>query len=216
LIPRSVIDPLLEEFSLAGWGLDKVILDERNDSKPLDLVPQKFRKQPNKEVTITKAVLSASIIVLLALVFFLPMLWWDSKSEELEVSIKAISKEVKEVAQIREDIEKLEKESNFLEQRKHRDPALIDTLEELSGVLPDNAWLNGLQFRDKRLVIQGQSISAAALIEKLEASDYFEHVNFISPVTKDPMTGTERFQIATDVINGRFSGKVTPKTNQTN
>ena len=83
----------------------------------------------------------------------------------------------------------------------------IDALEELSRVIPDGTWLNGLQFNNRRIIIQGQSPSASSLIQRIEASAFFQNVSFVSPVTKDTANGLERFQIAADAANGRFSEK---------
>jgi general secretion pathway protein L len=60
---------------------------------------------------------------------------------------------------------------------------------------------------NRRIIIQGQSPSASSLIQGIETSAFFHNVSFVSPVTKDTSNGLERFQIASDVVNGRYSEK---------
>jgi general secretion pathway protein L len=105
---------------------------------------------------------------------------------------------------LRQDAEKLSREASFLTKRKRSEPAMVDVINELSRVIPNNTWLYGLQYKDRRLVIQGQSPSASSLIAVMEASPYLHNTSFVSPVTKDVSSGFERFQIASQVLNGRF------------
>jgi general secretion pathway protein L len=82
---------------------------------------------------------------------------------------------------------------------------MVDMLNELTRVIPDQTSLYGLQYRDRKLVIQGRSPAASSLIELIEASPYFKNTSFVSPVIKDIASGQERFQIASEAVNGRSS-----------
>ena len=121
--------------------------------------------------------------------------------------MRKVSKTAKEVETLRQQVEDLVHQTRFLQQKKRTEPAMVDMLKELTDVMPDQTWLNGLQYRDHRLVMQGQSPSASALIGLIEASPFFRNTSFVSPVTKDMASGLERFQIASEVVNGRFSEK---------
>ncbi|NJD07458.1 MAG: PilN domain-containing protein, partial [Methylococcaceae bacterium] len=98
-------------------------------------------------------------------------------------------------------------EQGFLSRKKLTEPTMLDMLNDLTKVMPDDTWLNGLQYRDRKVTIQGQSPAASSLIERIEASAFFKNTSFVSPVTKDVASGQERFQITSEVTNGGLSEK---------
>lgn len=77
-------------------------------------------------------------------------------------------------------------------------PGLVPVWEELSRILPDGAWLQGLTMRDARVQIEGNARNAEALIATLEDSPLFRNVKFAAPVI-DQQTAGSRFVIAFDL-----------------
>jgi general secretion pathway protein L len=207
LTPRHKLDLILDELAAQGFRPDRVDVDSAAAGPDLDLLPDKFRapkSQLPKRLTLAAAAL---LFFLAAAVLVLPIVKNKSLMETLQHEVKTASKVAQEVQSLREDAEKLANENGFLAQRKRQEPAMVDMLEELSKVIPDQTSLNGLQYRDRKVIIQGQSPAASALIELMEASPYFKNTSFVSPVTKDISNGQERFQIASEVVNGRSSEK---------
>lgn len=207
LIPKEKLDALLDELALGGWQPDAV--DPAGDPVPAghNLLPEKYRPVRSRWPHILNGTLAGLAVILLATLLVLPVLIQQSLVEQLEQEVKKASKVATEVESLRQEADKLMHETHFLVEKKRTEPVLLDALEELTRVIPDKTWLNGLQFKDRRIVMQGQSPSASSLIELIEASDYFKNTSFVSPVTKDTASGLERFQIASDVVNGRFSKK---------
>jgi len=74
----------------------------------------------------------------------------------------------------------------------------IALIDEMSRILPDDTWLTRVDIAGREIQVQGQSLSAAALIELLEKSPVFENVRFRSPVTQVPRTEAERFHLSAD------------------
>lgn len=207
LVPRQKLDIVLDELSALGWRPDRVDVDSGTDGLGYDLLPEQFRA-PADRLPKNLAIASAALLFLLALaVVSLPILKNRSLVAELQQQVKTVGKIASEVQTLREDAEKLTNENGFLLQKKHKEPVMVDMLDELTKVIPDQTSLNGLQFRDRKVVVQGQSPAASTLIELMEASPYFKNTSFVSPVTKDVSNGQERFQIASEVVNGRFSDK---------
>ena len=205
LSPRKTLDALLDELAAMGWHPERVDLTAGQDRLGHNLLPEKFRP-PKSRLPRIFNIASASLLVLLLLAALgLPILKNQSLTEELQAQVKAAGKVAKEVQELRENAEKLSNENGFLAQKKRLEPALVDVLDELTKVIPDTTSLNGLQYRDHKIIIQGQSPAASSLIEQMEASPYFKNTSFVSPVTKDVSNGQERFQIASEVVNGRVS-----------
>lgn len=207
LTPRAKLEALLDELAEAGWQPELVYL--AGDGKPgaYNLLPDKFKPPRNRWPDIVNGTLAVVLLTLIVLLVVLPI--WSARSEtiRLQTEVRNVSKVAQEVDAMREESEKLLHQARFLQDKKHNDPVLVDALEELSRVIPDGTWLNGLQYGNRRLVIQGQSPSASSLIQGIETSRFFHSVSFVSPVTKDSSNGLERFQIASDVVNGRYSEK---------
>lgn len=207
LTPRAKLDALLDELAAAGWRPDIVYL--AGDAKPggYNLLPDKFKPPQSRWPGLINGTLGIVAFSLVTLMIALPI--WSARTEanRLQGEVKKTAKIAQEVEAMREESEKLLHQARFLQDKKHTEPVLVDTLEELSRVIPDGTWLNGMQFMNRRIVIQGQSPSASSLIQSIENSVFFHSVSFVSPVTKDTSNGLERFQIASDVVNGRYSEK---------
>jgi general secretion pathway protein L len=204
LTPRNRLDPLLEELTGSGWFPDRVEIAADPARRAHQLLPERFQKPRKRLPNILNSSLAALLVVLALLMGVLPIWRNYERSAELELEVRKVSKVAKEVETLRQDAEKLSREASFLTKRKRSEPAMVDVLNELSRVIPTNTWLYGLQYKDRRLVIQGQSPSASSLIAVMEASPYLHNTSFVSPVTKDVSSGFERFQIASQVLNGRF------------
>ena len=205
--PRSKLNAILDE--LAGWGWRPQAVFIADDARPggYNLLPEKYRPAGNRWTRVINATLGGVILALLVALMTLPI--WTARSEamQLEESVKQTGRIAKEVEDLRQQRDNLLHQSRFLQDRKQTEPVMLDMLEEFSRVIPENTWLNGLQYKDRHIVIQGQSPSASSLIEAIDKSVFFNNTNFVSPVTKDTTNGLERFQIASDVVNGRFSEK---------
>lgn len=207
LTPRAKLDALLDELAAWGWRPDSVDLASPTAPGLFNLLPEKYRPPKDRWPRIANISLSVVILSLLAALAVLPILSARSEAEALEEQVRKTGKVAKEVEALRQQADNLQHQARFLQEKKLTEPVLVDMLEELSRLIPDNTWLNGLQYKDRRVVMQGQSPSASKLIELLETSSYFKNTSFVSPVTKDTGSGLERFQLASDVINGRFSEK---------
>lgn len=207
VVPKNRLNPLLDELAASNWRPQYVVLQGDQPLGPYNLLPEIYRTPENRIPKIANLSLSALCIGVLIGCFALPLFHAEGAADRMDKEIKSLNKDAKEVETLKEEIETLQHQSRFLEDRKNNEPVILETLEELSRLIPDGAWLNGLQYRDKHIVIQGQAVTASSLIEQIETSDFFKNTSFISPITKDTSNGTERFQIASDVINGRLSQK---------
>ncbi len=75
-------------------------------------------------------------------------------------------------------------------------PPLVAVLSELTKAVPDGSWLMSLSISGRELVMDGLSPSAAATALALEQSRVFTNIVFRSPISRDPQTGLERFQLS--------------------
>lgn len=205
IAPRDFLESALDSLSRAGWLPVNVHLETETKINEYNLIPERFKPQGDKLVEMLNIGLSSAILAIVILILVLPV--WMTRIEVTKVQseLKKTTKAAQEVESMREQAEKLLHQAQFLQEKKRTEPILVDAMDELTRVIPDDTWLNGLQYANHRVVIQGQSPSASVLLKQIEGSRHFKDVSFVSPVTKDAGNNLERFQIAFDVVNGRFS-----------
>lgn len=112
-----------------------------------------------------------------------------------------IKKETTTLNQIKEKItlleraaislEKLKKETIFMEERlpqlnnfSKRRVLFLSVLKELTDVIPSNTYLTMLKYHDNEVEIIGRSASAVSLLSLLEASPIFKDVEFSATVKR--------------------------------
>jgi general secretion pathway protein L len=88
---------------------------------------------------------------------------------------------------------------NYLLEKRQSTPTVIQALEELTRVLPDDTWVQTLDIKGKELQIQGETASSVRLIGLFEQSSMFREASFRSPLTKGQSNGTERYQLALQI-----------------
>ncbi|MCI0667864.1 MAG: PilN domain-containing protein [Methylococcaceae bacterium] len=207
LVPRKNLDAMLKR--MVGLGLlpgrvDVATSDEKDRKKPqlrYNLLPQKLHDKPNNRKRLINGSLLLLLAILLGLTGALPLWMKHNYMLELEAEVERESKVANEVQTLKQDADRLLREADFLLKKKSSEPVMVEILSELTTRLRDDTWLEHINYRNPNLQIHGQSPSASALIEILEASPIFKDTSFVSPVSQDRNTGLERFQIATLVLH---------------
>jgi general secretion pathway protein L len=85
-----------------------------------------------------------------------------------------------------------------LAQSRRSSTGLVHVWDELARILPDDAWVQGLNLRDGKLQIEGTAMNAEALIARVEQSGLFKGARFAAPVVGQPGAGS-RFVIAFEI-----------------
>jgi Tfp pilus assembly protein PilN len=128
----------------------------------------------------------------------------------LAVAFAHVGKSERYLGRLTEEIRRLDPEANAVDAlaaeraRSRRVLAGLESvqrgslpalpiLRELTEALPDTAWLQVLSMDGEGAEFIGQADAASQLIPLLEASRWFERVEFTSPVTK--LQGKEQFRI---------------------
>jgi general secretion pathway protein L len=199
VIPRARLDALLRSVSALGVQPDVV---EVRGLDGVDLLPPERRPRPNRWRRRLNTTLAGVLVMLLVATLAWPMWRLDRAVDALRAEVAAVQSQAMEAAALREALDAGVRQTRFLVEQKQTQPLVIELLDELSQVLPDGTWLYQFELRGRQVVIQGESTASAALIALLEASPAFEKVAFRSPVTQNPSSGRERFQIAAEVIPG--------------
>lgn len=115
----------------------------------------------------------------------------QSEYQKLEPSVEALRREESQLQQLR-------KEATFLNDFERRRGEVLRILDELSKLVPNNAYFSNLRYRTGVLEIQGSAENASTLIPLLERSALFEHVNFNAPSNRG-RDNRETFSLKADL-----------------
>lgn len=154
----------------------------------------------HKEDYETKRTAGIMAKILIALVLFLILgIFATGAAQEkkylqsIENELKKNEPQVKALEKLSSDINTFKIQRDFLINVKREDMAL-ETLRELTNVLPADTWITNLDYKgvgsegEKKpageIVLSGFSASSSKLISLLEDSPLFEQVGFVGPVRK--------------------------------
>ena len=128
----------------------------------------------------------------------LPLLNKRQQIEALEPLLETASAKAEEARRLRKEVDQLTANSRFLTDKKRSSRPVLELLDELTRILPDDTWITRLDIKGSELEIQGQSASAAALIPLIESSSILQNPRFRSPVTQIPRSDVERFHLSAE------------------
>ena len=80
--------------------------------------------------------------------------------------------------------------------RKRTELPVMVILNTLTAQVPDNAWLDAVDYADGRLTMAGRGVSISGIIANLESSDIFSNVNFAAPTQRDREANADIFSIS--------------------
>lgn len=101
----------------------------------------------------------------------------------------------KPVEQLQTRISKFQEDQKTLTKFSLEGYPLLEVLTLLSQTTPDDTWLNYFSLRKGQVVIRGESKSAIKYLSELSKVDGLNDVKFASPVTKNPVSDQERFNV---------------------
>lgn len=205
--PRLFLDDLLSKLKGIGFQLHQatICLEETRQPLPVNLLPAEDRQHRPDSARHLNLALGVLALVLLLGTIALPLVNKLHAIHALEARVELATGKAELTRRLREEVEHLGTSSRFLLEKKQATPLVLEIVNELTHILPDNTWINRLDIKGQEVQIQGQSASAAALIPLVESSDRLHNPRFRSPVTKMPRSNTERFHLSAEVATGPAS-----------
>ena len=163
-----------------------------------------------KSLSVLNSVLSALLLIAL-------IAWAASFPIKDELRLRQLQKENQKLtpaveALRREDdqLERLRKEASFLGELEKRRGDVLRILDELTKIVPNNAYLSNLRYRAGVMEVQGNAENASALIPLLERSPVFENVGFNAPSNRG-RDNRETFSLKADIEKSKNVAKESSK-----
>jgi general secretion pathway protein L len=200
LTMRRTLDELLTQLDRRGLHPDQVTssCDERGGFAAVNLLPMGKRQRKAVTPQLVNLALAVLALALLVTALSLPLLEKRQKIRALEPLLETASAKAEEARRLRKEVDQLKANSRFLIDKKQSSLPVLQVLDELTRILPDDTWITRLDIKGSELEIQGQSASAAALIPLIESSSILQNPRFRSPVTQIPRSDVERFHLSAE------------------
>lgn len=199
VVRRSLVDPMKHQagamgLPLQGMAFDGEILGGRKEPGWDHSATGKFSLRLWSRIAL-------ALLVFLLLVAFLGIPLWQKRAAAIALlqPLAEARKAATETDAMRDRLEKLVAEHNALPDKKWASPSLVRMLDELSRRLKDDTFVLTFTLEGMTITLQGESGSAAELVQILEASPQFQNVVFKSPLTKLPGGTQDRFHLGADI-----------------
>jgi general secretion pathway protein L len=193
---RSLADDWLQRLQQAEGAAD--VLSWPGAWPGANLLPVERRRHPERAGRLLRLLLGLLLLGLAAAALLLPLLAQRSIAIDLGAQVAQARTQAAKIAALRDQIEQDEKAANFVVEQKRAAPYLVPLLARLTELIPDDTWINQLNYAKGQVDFAGESKQASALIELLARDPAFHNITFRSPIIGVRNADKERFHIQLD------------------
>ncbi len=197
VVPRQAIDSVLGRLS--DWKLVCTDITHQTDSGTflVRFVSERYKGSGSPRVLGMLVGVNAALLIAMLL---LPVAKQHAYVDVLSAELDRARATALVAAELEERVSQLEMELGTLTARKQGRATMVELVNELSMLLPDTTWLQRLEVKNGEAHLRGVSDAATSLIAVIEESEMFDQVRFRSPVTRDRVTGGERFYVSATIV----------------
>ncbi len=126
--------------------------------------------------------------------------WYSSKDLnktflDVQTQRKHLEAQWKPIEQLQTNISRLKEQQKALAEFDQQSYPVYELFDLLTQITPDDTWLDFFSLTNKELQIRGESKSAAKYLSELSKVEGFSNVSFASPVSRNPASDKERFNV---------------------
>jgi general secretion pathway protein L len=194
LTRRDLVDGWLKRLREAGSPVDQVTWEGAWPRANL-LTPAERPRRGQPLLDPTKLLLA--LLLILGAAALVTPLWQKARTlDTLESEVRKARAQAVQVDQARQELERARHGSTEVLRQKMEQPRMLEMLRELTERIPDDTWVQSLEYQSGEVQVRGESGQATRLIGLLEGAPGISGVSFRSPVTQVAQTGKERFNLA--------------------
>jgi general secretion pathway protein L len=171
-------------------------------SVEMNLMPLQLRKKPDKTGIYVMFVL-AGLLLISGLVWGGSHLMIQRQIlHDLDAELSRLRTEASAVEKIQSETQQFKKNVEYLRSLRPGGAYAVEIAEELSRIIPADAYLTEMKLDENKMSLYGTAESASGLISLLEESSLFEDVEFLAAIRKD-RDGKEVFRIGCIINAGK-------------
>jgi general secretion pathway protein L len=209
IVPRAVIDAASGPLAAFGLVPEAVYaLTEAGEVVArIPLLPGRAASREGALPRRVSKVLAGLALGLLIAVIVVPWQRQRVAADRLATEIAAARAEAETVRQMQGEIERILGQGRFVYGRKAERPPVIEIIDEVARILPDDAWLFRLRILDREVQAFGYSPAASTLIGPIQDAPLFTNAQFRAPLMRDPNIDAERFHLAFEVADTKAESR---------
>jgi general secretion pathway protein L len=198
VVKRTTLDPVIAEIESLGLRVSFADCWDEDGSTAL---PVNFLEAvPNCTTSFGSPLQAVGPLFGLALLLACSAVWLvvqkhENALDQLHKEIARAKGDARNVQLLRDRAEAALAEVASLRRIKLESIPVVQTLEDLSRLLPDSTWLTDLRIESDTVEFSGRAKSAANLLPLLERSAQFVDATLAAPLTFDPRDDKERFSV---------------------
>ncbi len=186
----------IELHGMSCWRADGSSAPRRR--MDVNLLPEGRRVTRINSRLRMNLIMMLGLVLILGLVMSQSLVRREAGLEAMQTRVNEVRVQAQQVVELRLSLEEAVQGAGFLANHKASRPPLTLIMAELTDLLPDDTWLEQLQFRENTLTVRGQSPEAAKLIPLFQQARTLREAGFRDTVQTDPRTNKERFHISAE------------------
>ncbi len=195
LVPRRRVDDWLDMLRTAGIPVDAMSAPDLWEEA--NLLPARMRARTDLKRLVLRSLPAVLVLVLLAAALVLPLWQKRQLAMSMQQQENGLRARASRVMKIRETLDKELRAVESVHERWQSSPPVLDVLQVLTNLLPDDTSLQRMEIKGSELVINGTSGQASSLIGLLQKAPGFDNPHFLSPVTQQ--RGKELFNLSATI-----------------
>lgn len=196
LLPEPKSNPIANDLSRNAMPYATALAGACPRLAPAaNLLPVERRAASSRAMYVPTAVLAAALVLVGGALMAHSSYEEKKYLEKLHGEISQIQRTAARAAALDKQIEQARARTRLLEEFRGRARQDLDTLNELTRLLPAPIWTNILEMARDTVVINGEAEQAASLLQMLDASPYFRNSEFMVPLNRSG--SNEAFRIRT-------------------
>lgn len=205
LAPRPKVDALIAEAERQGFVVKAVDVscNKAGQTLGVNLLPQTAAPRPSRSGRVLAGALTATSAALLFLAVQIPFERKALYAEALNQRVAVERARVTALRKLEKEIAALQDQGSSVQDGKRANTLTLALVDQVTQLLPDDAWLIQLSLTGDRLQLSGFSPASSKLLTTFEESPMFGETVFRAPVTQDPRLGLERFSLSLRVMPAR-------------
>ena len=219
LVPKVRLEALFERLDAIGIRPHSVDVASGSSQAALqasgfNLLPAERRRSYVYRRARLNWGLGLGVVAMLAVVMGLSLQVRGAGLEQLRAEVNTLRAEAEQVLALQRELEDALDAANFLAEHRREQPLVMDVLDELTRVLPNDMWLQQVQVRERELSLTGSGNGSQRLIELINGSSLFSETAFRGSVNIDPNTGQERFNATATITPWGLQDAVAARTQE--
>jgi general secretion pathway protein L len=137
--------------------------------------------------------------ILAGVAIYLPIHRDQDYIDRLTTQLDGLTVSARATARLEQEIAETRDRLAFISERRRSTPSLTVVLDDLTRLMPDDSWVQRLDYRQGKVRIVAQAPESAAIVRLVEQSEPFGGAQLEAAVRRDRAAGRDQFNLAFDV-----------------